>query len=144
MLTLRIKRQQVMKVNKLLIGFFFILLIVITGCKKIETPDEDSKQIFGEWNYSYNSGGFSGAGGSTLYNSNSWLEISDKGVFKVYQGSKKVRRLRFKIETNDGTAKYKLNFYSLNQLDYAYLIEDNQLILIETVSDGFIYVFERK
>ncbi len=56
----------------------------------------------------------------------------------------KVRRLRFKIETNDGTAKYILNFFSLNQLDYAYLIEDNQLILIETVSDGFIYVFDRK
>jgi hypothetical protein len=62
----------------------------------------------------------------------------------VYEGSKKVQRLRFKIELNDGYAKYKINFSSSGILDYSYVIEDNKLILSETVSDGFSYVFIKK
>jgi hypothetical protein len=133
-----------MNFKKIIFIYLLPVMLLLVACKKIETPDEASKEVFGEWKYKFNSGGFNGSGGSTLYNSNSWLEISDKGVFKVYEGSKKVRKLRFKIETNNGTANYKLNFNSLTQMDYAFLIGDNQLILIETVSDGYVYVFDKK
>ena len=54
------------------------------GCKKISTPDEDSKLIFGQWAYSYNSGGISGGGGSTTFKDDSWVEFSEKGVAAVF------------------------------------------------------------
>jgi hypothetical protein len=125
--------------------FFLIPAVLLTfGCKKISTPDEDSKLIFGQWEYSYDSGGISGSGGSTTFKDDSWVEFSEKGVYEVYEGSKKVERLRFKIEPNDGNAKYKINFSSSGVLDYYYVIEDNKLILRETGSDGFSYVFIKK
>ena len=133
-----------MKIRSSIIFFLIPFVLVIFGCKKISTPDEDSKLIFDQWEYSYDSGGFSGGGGSTTFKDNSWVEFSEEGVYKVYEGSKKVQRLRFKIEPNDGYAKYKINFSSLGILDYSYEIEDNKLILSETVSDGFSYVFIKK
>lgn len=133
-----------MKIRSSIIFFLIPSVLLIFGCKKISTPDEESKLIFGQWEYSYDSGGFSGGGGSTTFKDNSWVEFSEKGVYKVYEGSKKVQRLRFKIEPNDGYAKYKINFSSSGILDYSYVIEDNKLILSETVSDGFSYVFIKK
>ena len=133
-----------MKTRSSILFFLIPAVLLIFGCKKISTPDEDSKLIFGQWEYSSDSGGFSGGGGSTTFKDDSWVEFSEKGVYKVYEGSKKVQRLRFKIEPNDGYAKYKINFSSSGILDYSYVIEDNKLILRETVSDGFSYVFIKK
>ena len=133
-----------MKTRSSILFFLIPSVLFIFGCKKISTPDEDSKLIFGQWEYSSDSGGFSGGGGSTTFKDDSWVEFSEKGVYKVYEGSKKVQRLRFKIEPNDGYAKYKINFSSSGILDYSYVIEDNKLILRETVSDGFSYVFIKK
>ena len=133
-----------MKIRSSILFFLIPAVLLIFGCKKISTPDEDSKIIFGQWEYSYDSGGFSGGGGSTTFKEDSWVEFSEKGVYEVYEGSKKVQKRRFKIQPNDGHAKYKINFSSSDVLDYYYMIEDNKLILIETGFDGFSYVFTKK
>ncbi|MBU3658658.1 MAG: hypothetical protein FGM14_02210 [Flavobacteriales bacterium] len=133
-----------MKLKSSIIFLLFTSVYLIIGCKKISTPDEESKLIFGQWQYLYNSGGFSGVGGSKTFKDDSRVEFSEKGVYKVYEGNKNVKRFRFKIESNDGYAKYKINFISLGKLDYNYVIEDNKLILIEDITDGYLYVFEKK
>lgn len=137
-------KQYIMKTRSSILFFLIPAVLLIFGCKKISTPDEDSKLIFGQWEYSFDSGGLSGGGGSTTFKDDSWVEYSEKGVYEVHEGSKKVERLRFKIEPNDRFPKYKINFSSSGVLDYYYTIEGNKLTLNETGADGFSYVFIRK
>jgi len=59
---------------------FFIIpsLLIMFGCKKMATPMEESKALFGSWQYKSNSGGFSGAGGSTLFSAENCQEYRNK------------------------------------------------------------------
>lgn len=80
-----------MKTRSSILFFLIPAVLFIFGCKKISTPDEDSKLIFGQWEYSYDSGGISGGGGSTTFKDDSWVEFSEKGVYEVHEGSKKLK-----------------------------------------------------
>jgi hypothetical protein len=59
--------------NSMLI-FLIPFILVLFGCKKIASPMEESKAIFESWQYKSNSGGFSGAGGNTSFNSENCQE----------------------------------------------------------------------
>ena len=65
------------------------------------TPTEESKALFGSWQYKSNSGGFSGAGENAAFSSENWIEFTEKGVFRQYKGSKKESQKRFKIELKE-------------------------------------------
>ena len=131
--------------NTSILFLLIAFVLGLTGCRKISTPDEASREIFGKWEYKSDSGGFSGDGGSSTFKENSWVEFSEKGVYKIYEGSKRVKRLDYKIESNEGFAKYKIDFVRPGTGDYSFLIEDNTLYLVElNVSDGYMYAFTKK
>lgn len=122
-----------------------LLLMLSTACKKIATPNEESKEIFGSWNYISNSGGFAGTGGSTKYEPGSWVEFTEKGFMKYYEGSKKKFQQRFTIELiksinypNQLIIKYKNDDFE------HFKIEGDNLYLSDTSYDGYIYTFTRK
>ena len=133
-----------MEMKASIFTLFLSTIVLLVACKKIATPDENSKLIFGEWRYISNSGGFSGGGGSTKFNSNSWISFNEKGIYKAFDGTKKVEKHRFKIETSDDFLKYRINFNGINSLDYAYAINGDSLYLNEAVNDGFSFLFIRK
>jgi len=125
---------------------FLSFLFLFSACKKIDVPNEDARKIFGSWEYKSNSGGFSGSGGSNKYSVGQWLEFTDKGVLKVYKGSKKISKLRFKIEVQEGVFNSSVKnsiVYDKGGYDI-FQVNNNQLILGDDYADGFIYIFERK
>lgn len=123
-----------------------IILIASTSCEKISAPNEYAEKIFGQWDYKSNSGGFSGAGGSSRFSNNNWLEITDKGCFIVHEGTKKKTKKKFKIEMKE-------SIYDTNQrpaLVYknggheTYQIFGDTLFLSDESYDGYSYLFVRK
>ncbi len=131
-----------------LIKLFIVVIILASsfGCKKISTPNEDSKKIFGSWYYDINFGGYSGSGVSTRFNTESWVEFTEKGFFKIYVGSKKESQKRFKIEMKE-------SIYDINQrpaLVYnngnyeTYQISNDTLYLSDEAYDGYTYRFVKK
>ena len=133
--------------NTLKIFFFsFSLLFLFSACKKIDVPNEDARKIFGSWEYKSNSGGVSGSGGSNKYIVGQSLEFTDKGVLKVYEGSKKISKFRFIIEVQEGV----FNGSVKNSIVYekgghdVFQVKNNQLILSDDYADGFTYIFTRK
>lgn len=123
-----------------------IILASSIGCRKISTPNEDSKKIFGSWSYDNNSGGFSGTGGSTRFSNGSWIEITEKGYYKIYESSKKKSQKRFKIEMKE-------SIYDANQRpalvykngDYeSYQIFNDTLFISDEAYDGYTYRFVKK
>lgn len=124
--------------------FFIILILIATvSCKKIDTPDDEAKAIFGQWQYIFDSGGLSGGGGSNLFDESSWIEFTEKGYYKVYEGSSKKEKARFTIIKNE-TGSFKYLVWVKGHNSYKYIVDGETLLLAEDASDGFSYVFTRK
>ena len=121
-------------------------LIIVIGCKKISTPNEASKAIFGSWTYVSNSGGYSGSGGSTRFNSGSWVEITDNGWFITHENSGKKSKKRYKIELRESIhASYELPAIVQQSKKYdTYLINNDSLYLLDEAYDGYSYLFVKK
>lgn len=134
---------------KRIIKTLFIVAIILVSsisCKKISAPNEDAKKIFGQWEYKSNSGGFSGAGGSSRFCNDCWVEFTEKGCFIVYEGDNKTSKKKFKIEMKE-------SIYNANQrpaLVYknggyeTYQIIGDTLLLSDETYDGYSYSFVRK
>lgn len=121
-------------------------LLMITGCKKITTPNDGAKAIFGEWQFKSNSGGFSGTGGSTRFSSNNWVKFTEKGNFYVYDGVKKISRTRFKIDMKESIHDAELRsalVYKFSGYETFQIINDTLYISDETY-DGYTFQFIRK
>jgi hypothetical protein len=131
-----------MKIKQIL--FTILILIAVVGCKKIDIPDEEAKAIFGKWQFNFDSGGFSGAGGSNLFDESNWIEFTEKGFYRVYEGEKTQEKARFTVSENDeGSFKYKV-LITKGQGNYLYIVNGESLLLSEDASDGFSYSFTRK
>ena len=121
------------------------LILSSVGCKKISTPNEESKRLFGSWRYDLSIGGYSGVGGSNRFSADSWVEFTEKGFFKTYAGSKKKDQKRFKLEM-------KKSIYDVNErpaLVYrsgyeTFQISNDTLYLSDEAYDGYTYRFIRK
>jgi hypothetical protein len=132
------------KVIKLL--FIGAIFINMSGCKKISTPNEESKKIFGKWNYEHNTGGWSGSGGSNRFCDDCWIEITEKGCFTVYEGDDKISKTKFTIEMiesiYDGSQRpalvYKDGFRD------SYQVNGDNLTLSDETYDGYTYQFIKK
>ena len=127
---------------------FSVILLSMTmlSCKKISTPNEESRELFGSWEYKYDSGGFSGAGGSTKYNSDSWVEFTERGFFKVYEGSDKKTQKRYRIKMRESiysSDKRQAIVYLYEDYEI-FMIEDDKLYISDNHYDGYTYVFTRK
>ncbi len=120
--------------------------MITFGCKKISTPTEASKAIFGSWQYKSISGGFSGAGGSSTFNSENWIEFTEKGLFRVYKGSKKECQKRFKIELKESIYDSDLRqaiVYSFGKYE-TYQIFNDTLYISDEAYDGYTCKYVRK
>ena len=122
------------------------IVSVLLSCQKISTPNEDSKRIFGSWNYKWNSGGFSGGGGSTRFSTDSWVEFTEKGFFRIYSGSKKESQKRFKLEMKKSiyTGKETPALVYKGGHHDSYQITNDTLYLSDEAYDGYTYCFIRK
>lgn len=127
---------------------FFNLLLIITvliSCKKISVPNEEAKQIFGTWDYKTSFGGYSGGGGSTKYNTNQWIEFSEKGVATVYENDKKVSKTKFTIKMKNSITGHELPALVYRNGNFeTYIINSDTLIISEEFYDGYGYLFTRK
>lgn len=135
-----------MKKRKTTIYLLIPFLMITFGCKKISTPTEASKAIFGSWQYKSISGGFSGAGGSSTFNSENWIEFTEKGLFRVYKGSKKECQKRFKIELKESIYDSDLRqaiVYSFGKYE-TYQIFNDTLYISDEAYDGYTCKYVRK
>lgn len=126
--------------------FTIAILLLTTGCKKLLTPNEDSKMLFGQWQYKFSYGGYFGIGDGTRFSSNNWVEFTDKGKFIVYNGSKKVRKRHFTIEMNgedyEGNPRAAIVYKNGKILSFE--INNDTLSIEEGGNDTFSYVFVKK
>lgn len=121
------------------------MILASSSCKKIATPNDESKKIFGKWDYLSNSGGFSGSGGSTRFCNECWVDITEKGYFIVYEGKDKKSKTKFTIQMKESiydvnsraALVYKNGDYETFQFsgDTLYLSDENY--------DGYTYRFVR-
>lgn len=123
-----------------------IIIISFSSCRKITTPNEESKKIFGSWTYINNSGGFSGMGGSSRFKSDSWVQFTERGFFKTFIGSSKVNQKRFKIEMKesiyDSNQRPALVYF--NRTFETYHIFNDTLFINDEAYDGYSYMFIKK
>lgn len=131
--------------RSLIIYILIPVLVILGGCKKISTPTEESKAIFGSWHYLGKTGGFSG-GGSAAVHAENWIMITEKGFFRAYKGSKKESQKRFKIELKQSIYDAKLR-PALVYRDGSYEtfeVFNDTLYISDEAYDGYTYRYARK
>src|SRR5690606_20895785 len=98
------------------------------------------KEIFGKWQFIYNTGGFFGGGGSNRFPENCWVKFSRTGNFNVFEGSKLISTTRFmltmKKNYNDEYIPAIITNIELGRYE-TYRIEGDRLYLREQGSDSF-------
>ncbi|MFM8596725.1 MAG: hypothetical protein ACKOBN_06500 [Flavobacteriales bacterium] len=120
-------------------------LLILSNCKKIEAPNAEAAKIFGKWKYISNSGGFSGAGGSTRFPEGSTVEFTENGHFKVYEGSSELSSVKFKIEMKESIYSLDLSpalVYTNGDYE-VYQVLGQELFISDNHYDGYTYVFEK-
>jgi hypothetical protein len=137
--------KEILKMRSLLIYILIPMLAILVGCKKIATPTEESKAIFGSWQYKSSDGGFSG-GGSSEFNLENWIEFTEKGVFRVYKGSKKENQKRFKIEWKKSIydAELRTAIVYRDGSYETYQVVNDTLYISDEAYDGYTYKYVRK
>ncbi len=129
------------------VKLLFIGILILTGCTKISVPNENARKIFGKWDFESNSGGFSGAGGSTKYCDDCWIEITDRGTFLIYDGNdKKISKSKFTIEMRKSIYDNEQHPAVVNKNGWSetFEVNDNALMLRDEAFDGYSYVFVKK
>jgi len=145
-ISLNITKSINMRKFKAILLLSFASLFLLMSCKKIDTPSDEAKALFGEWMYKFDSGGFSGSGGSNRFPSNCTVKFTEKGEFFMYEDGKKKDKKRFKIEMKPSISAAQSELaivYSKGNYDI-FRINGNQLILSDNHVDGFTYFFIRK
>lgn len=120
-------------------------LLLLTNCRKIEAPNAEAAKIFGQWTYKYNTGGFSGAGGSTRFAEGSTVAFTENGHFNVYLGSNVVSSRNFSLEMKPSIfSQDPRPALVYTNGDYeVYEVNGDELVISENYYDGFSYVFKK-
>jgi hypothetical protein len=131
-------------------SFLLLLLIAaIFGCGKINTPNAESKKIFGTWRFVYSSGGFSGAGNSS-YDATDTYEYEENGTFSHLKGGQLIDQSSFSLQLGPSitsqTDQLLIHYGSgmSQQLTQSCQIHHDTLLLSDEVFDGFQYVFVKQ
>lgn len=126
----------------ILLSFLFLS----AGCKKITTPNEDAKKLFGEWQYLHDYGEFEVPSKGSRFSTDNWVEYTERGKYTVHNGGKTVRKKRFTIEMKmtayNGNSK-KAIVYKDGGYD-TFQVSNDTLFLGEAGYDGYNYVFVKK
>lgn len=133
--------------NQMRTTFLFLLFLsgILVSCKKITTPTDDSKKLFGSWTYDGNTGGFTGAGGSNRFSVDSSVEFTESGIFKVYVGSVQQSQKNFTIELKESiydVSPREALVYDNGEYETFQIFNDT-LYLSDELYDGYTYRFIR-
>jgi hypothetical protein len=125
-----------------------LLAVLLFGCGKIDTPNAESKKIFGTWRFVYSSGGFSGAGNSS-YDATDTYEYEENGTFSHYKGSQLMDQSSFSLQLGQSiysqTDQLLVHYGGASQkLTQSCQIHHDTLMLSDEVFDGFQYVFVKQ
>ncbi len=124
--------------NKL---FLLLLLIAISCNKEIDTPTEESKQLFGKWELTNISGGFSGSG--TPMTDEEMVEFSPNGVSKWYVNGKLKETVRFSLVKNGNKTDIIYNRKS-KQNQRIFLEGENLYLSFIDCYDCYMYSYKKK
>ncbi len=133
-----------MKIKNKILLLFFVIFFALIGCKKIDTPNEAAKELFGKWEYLHDSGGFTD--GASRFEPKNVVEYTERGKYTVYDGIEKMKKDRYTFETKMTSYDnhpvtaivYKKGGYD------NFKIKNDTLYLGEEGYDGYNYVFIKK
>jgi hypothetical protein len=133
--------------NQMRTTFLFLLFLsgILASCKKITTPTDESKKLFGSWTYDSNTGGLMGAGGSNRFSVDSSVEFTESGIFKVYVGSVQQSQKNFTIELKESiydVSPREALVYDNGDYETFQIFNDT-LYLSDEMYDGYTYRFIR-
>ena len=123
-----------------------LLAVLLFGCGKIDTPNAESKKIFGTWRFVYSSGGFSGAGNSS-YDATDTYEYEDNGTFSHRKGGQLLDQMSFSLQLGQSISSQTdelLIQYGVVGYKQSFQISNDTLFLSDEVFDGFQYVFVKQ
>jgi hypothetical protein len=126
-----------------------LLAVFVFGCGKINTPNAESKKIFGTWRFVSSSGGFSGAGNAS-YDATDTYEYKENGTFSHYKGSQLLDQSSFSLQLGPSitsqTDQLLVHYGNgmSQQLSQSCQIHHDTLLLSDEVFDGFQYVFVKQ
>ena len=112
----------------------FALILLFSSCKKIDTPNEQSKLLFGEWKYVSSSGGFDGNQADENFDYSSTVEFTERGKFRLNFANNSLMKGRYKIQLKDnplsGTTE-TIIVYSRRQYNQFFQISNDTLYLLD-------------
>jgi hypothetical protein len=123
-----------------------LLAFLLFGCGKIDTPNAESKKIFGTWCFVHSSGGFSGAGNSS-YDATDTYEYKDNGTFSHRKGGQLIDQMSFSLQLGPSISSQSdelLIQYGVVGYQQSFQISNDTLFLSDEVFDGFQYVFVKQ
>lgn len=132
------------KSSKVLFIISFFLLVA--GCKKIATPTDGSKELFGKWQYLHDSAGFTDPEEGSRFFTNNSVEYTERGKYTVYKGVEKVIKDRYTIQmkmTNYNGESRTAIVYKSGGYD-TFKVSNDTLYIGEEGYDGYNYVFVKK
>lgn len=118
------------------------------SCGKINTPNAESKKIFGIWRFVSSSGGFSGAGNSS-YDATDTYEYEENGTFSHRKDGQLIDQSSFSLQLGPSimsqTDQLLIHYGGASQqLTQSCQIHHDTLLLSDEVFDGFQYVFVKQ
>lgn len=126
-----------------------LLALLFVRCSKIDVPAPEDKKVFGSWTFEATYGGFSG-GGSNADNDkrlkDTWIRLSDTGIWTNYEGKKKINQGLFKIKKGNsilGTDHTMIITKGGYQYSFQ-VVGDTALSLSEEAYDGLTYVYKKR
>ena len=123
--------------------FIFAVVTFLFSCKKVNLPDDQSKQLIGKWKYVTSSGGF---GGGEIHTDVTEVEYTKYG--KCKRKDKKLFELNKKFKIELSRSIYSTEQVYVIKYDsgswQSFKIVNDTLYLYDEVYDGYGYTFVRK
>lgn len=122
------------------------LFTVISGCKKLEFPDEDSKEVIGSWRYLESFHIINGESVAGLNSSNS-IDFSSKGVYRLFENETQLEKSKFRFEKRksiSGAERMMIIYHTGSSRVQSFDVIGDTLRLYDEFYDGFEFTYIRK
>lgn len=131
--------------------FPFILLtlsiiVIITGCKKLEYPNEETKKVIGQWRYVSSTNTVTGASLTSLNNSN-WIEFKSDGYYRLFENDTQLEKSKFRFEERKSIAggeRMMIIYHTGSSRVHSFDLVGDTLHLLDEYYDGFSFKYVKK
>lgn len=132
-----------------------LIIVLLISCKKIDVPNPEMQNLFGEWEWI-------GSGGGEAFQLltpesegyDKVLKLTDNGIYKLYKNNLRIEKNRYKIKKNTSMVfrdlEYQITFQQsiINKKNPSELIiqfrGNDTLILYEDGFDAMSHEYVRK